>query len=132
MKWVLMMLAVGFTEPLLAQAPASTDCAALSRSIENAEKDLSMLNAQSFGETSTLRESTRAQQTGNDLQLISIEIALAQAARCPLRREPVSITAYSGSALECIAASTKTVLAGSDKMPSECDRQNWKRDPEKP
>lgn len=122
-----------------AQAPDAQTCRALTTAIEDGEKDMSMTNVSSVIETSAVRQAVSEQQTGNSLQLIALNLALATQAHCQPRKDPIRATAYLTSASECLRVGADVQLAAAragtaspTQLPPECNRANWKRDAQGP
>jgi long-subunit fatty acid transport protein len=114
---------------LMAQATSSS-CEQIDRAVAQSEKEMSQSWASGIADNSAPRATMREQQISNDLQLIAINLALANQLKCPPRKQAVSKNAYFSSALACEAARLKQ-SSSDTSSPPECDLASWKRDTEK-
>ena len=113
--------------PAFAQAPSiaplSGDvCRDTQYAINDALKDLAALHyaeTQAIGSDSAPRQTARLAQAELDIASANANLALLEAAKCPLPKYPVSSAVYADAAGEC-------VLASAADHQAKCERANWK------
>jgi hypothetical protein len=103
---------------------SSANCAAFQHAIDASEAQLSMIFARGLGDDSAPRATLRAEQQGNELRTIAINLELMIQLRCPLPKQPITtVGSYLSAALACATAQTQ-----GEKDPAACKREKWLRD----
>jgi hypothetical protein len=125
MKWtlgVLLLTAFGLS-PAADKVPGQQSaCDALSAEVEASVKELSYYSVDGTFDDSAPRETNRKLQKVVASNLIQSNLALMQANKCPMPRQPIYESAYRSAALKCLNAEQPK-----EGVAAECIRTKWTR-----
>lgn len=99
---------------------ADTTCEQLGKAVEAGVKEMAFYDDAALGTTGAEMMSRKLGAVV-EASKVQSNLALMQANKCPMPREPINPRAYSQSAFACVHA---TPRPGSAPVP-ECDREKW-------
>jgi len=118
---VLVLLTIilsGFTS----MAFAEVNCQQIQDWIEFKIKVAALINAEGIGDNSIPRLTLKEMKLNNELQIISMNLALLSQNNCPARATLINPGVYMLAAMHCTTAR----MTGRDEK-SACDVDSWKR-----
>ena len=114
----LLLLALAAFAPI---SNAQTLCADLDTLIDASIMTSAMSQAQGSLDKSAAQQTARYLAINNELQLISINLAIQSQNKCPIRKNGINPFRYQLQAMDCLLARMKN-----EDVPSKCNFRAWK------